>query len=124
MGPSSTAGDEGTNSGTQPIYDLSGHAEMHKTTTKLIVCFTHRPDAQRIAGRRCNVATSFKESIEEKIGGGGTLTGFTGESQLFPAVLTRNPTGQNSLTGDDRDDMDECYWKAVDEELVRVGVFA
>jgi len=67
-GPSCAAG----TGGSAPC-DLTDHAEMHKTVTDLIHCFTNA--SQPIGGGAC-VRDSFKNSIENTAGGGGSVRGY------------------------------------------------
>ena len=84
QGPASK---EGTKFGTPPIYDLTNVAEMHKVVVRFLACYTHRsnPPLPRFD---CNVATSFKNSLQETIGGGGEVRGYLDVCKIWPGSLT------------------------------------
>ncbi|MBN2024096.1 MAG: hypothetical protein JW809_15035 [Pirellulales bacterium] len=117
-GPSSA---QGTQGGAAPVYDLTGHAEMHDPYRMLFTCFS----TKTFTGYTCSVATSMKNGLEHTVGGGYSVVGFPGVCLLWPGKLTWTFQGTlgPELTANERSRMMALTNEEIQKELVRLGVF-
>ncbi|MDZ7619019.1 MAG: hypothetical protein U1E05_18585, partial [Patescibacteria group bacterium] len=117
------ASGQGTKSGTSPIYDVSGHAEMHNVSRYLLSCYGTSVQA----GYSWSVAESLKNSLSGTIGGGASVTGYPGVCLIWPGMLSWQFGGSldadDELTMSEQSEMMAFTNKAIRDELVQIGVF-